>query len=333
VHKREKHTFANTKDLNCICCKKDFKSPVFNVNKNKYYDRCEECRELQKELNTRPLEHNTYVYGIQKDRYYIENGIAKRMCSVYTCFEHFPCHKHQNQYLIECNGTKCNNCYIENGLNQCKKCINRGAKSKNKLRNTLKDFKIQLGGQCVECGLNDLFFLEFDHIDKSKKIKQITRSSPNHWEKEKNNLQLLCGRCHRIKTSINHTSTNVLKEAKKKFVREIKKKIGGCQVCKWTIDDKDKMCSALDFDHLDNYDKVKQISNLYYWKRSRIVDEIEKTRVLCRHCHELWTCIQRGGKSIKYYYTEEEIEEFNKKLGNKQLQMECQREIKEILYS
>jgi 5-methylcytosine-specific restriction endonuclease McrA len=75
-------------------------------------------------------------------------------------------------------------------------------KSKNILRNKVKDLKIELGGKCIKCNFNDLFFLEFNHIDPLKKNIQVTRSAPDSWIKEKDNLELLCGRCHRIKTEI-----------------------------------------------------------------------------------------------------------------------------------
>jgi hypothetical protein len=184
--------------------------------------------------------------------------------------------------VVEC---KCNNYYIKNDKNQCDKCINNNHNSKNKQRLKLKLFKEKLGGQCIDCGLNELFFLEFDHINPSKKTIQITRSSSDKWENEKSNLELRCGRCHRIKTnngifsggdwrsrtesgSRRSTSTEgdgSLRSSyfdKKSFVTDIKKIIGRCQFCNWTLDDIEKICPALDFDHVIG-EKVDQISNLY----------------------------------------------------------------------
>jgi hypothetical protein len=86
VHKREKHTFYNTITITCPSCVTPFNSPVFNVKKNKYYDRCEECRDLANLLSTNPLKHNTYVYGLNKERYFVEKGKIIRVCSVYNCF-------------------------------------------------------------------------------------------------------------------------------------------------------------------------------------------------------------------------------------------------------
>lgn len=332
IHKREKHTFYNTIKICCKSCNTEFNSPFFN--KKRHYSRCEECRHLQKILNTSPLTHNTYIYGNNKERYYIKNGNEIRVCSIYDCLNIYPCRIHHTLDIIQCINKKCKNCYIKNNFNQCQKCITQNYQSKNKIRNKIKEFKIELGGKCVKCGFNDLFNLEFDHINPIKKQIQVTRSIPINWYKERDNIQLLCGRCHRIKSSNNHsiytnTPNSKCKEDKKKFVREIKKRVGCCQNCKWTIDDKDNMCAALDFDHLS--DKVKQISNLYLCKKERIVQEITKTRLLCRHCHEIWTCIQRNGTKMQFYYNSNEIHAIKNKLGNKDTQLKCNLEILNIL--
>lgn len=332
VHKREKHTFYNTKEIICSCCNIIFKSPNFNKNKNKYYDKCEECRDLSQSLKVKRLINKTYVYGINKTKYYINNGIPVRICSVYSCFNTYPCNIHNEYDIIECKTTKCNNCYIKNGFNSCDKCRSINNNSKNKLRNKIKELKLKLGGKCRECGLDDLFFLEFDHIDPSKKQKQITKSSPSHWDDEIDNLRLLCGRCHRMKSIINEENQNKNKRNKKILVRNIKKKIGCCQVCKWSIDDKDKMCAALDFDHIDTNTKFKQISNLYLYKKDIIINEISKTRLICRHCHEMYTCLQKGGKCLYIYYDENTINNIKNILFDKILQNECQSQINAILY-
>lgn len=68
-----------------------------------------------------------------------------------------------------------------------------------KRRQKIIDF---LGGQCVECGAEDL--LEFDHVDPDKKSFDIkdnaTISNPEVFEELKK-CQLLCRDCHEEKTS------------------------------------------------------------------------------------------------------------------------------------
>lgn len=57
-----------------------------------------------------------------------------------------------------------------------------------------------LGGKCIECGIDDIFILEFHHKDPSKKeygMSNIKRHLP--WdliEKEAKKCELLCRNCH-----------------------------------------------------------------------------------------------------------------------------------------
>lgn len=338
VHKREKHTFNNTVLTECVSCVKPFQSVVFNTNKNLKYDKCEECRDLQKRLQTNHLIHNTYVYGCNKDKYLIRFGNAIKYCNVYDCQCLFPCQTHSNETIVQCKRTKCNNCFVANNFSECDVCRQRGARSKDNTRELLMEFKVEMGGICVDCGFDDLFFLEFDHKDPKKKNIQITRSSPAVWDSEKDNLELRCGRCHRFKTELDRKRTKKndknkkCKEDKKTFVKEIKELIGKCQVCEWTCNNVQHLFVALDFDHITG-EKYKQVSNLYLNKRETIAKEIAKTRLICRHCHELYTCLQRGGKALRFYYTLEEIETFKKKLCDDVLKLECQQELQNVLFN
>jgi 5-methylcytosine-specific restriction endonuclease McrA len=68
------------------------------------------------------------------------------------------------------------------------------------------------------CGELDMFRLEFDHIDSFKKIKQITKSRGN-LENEINNIQLLCGNCHRIKTHLDRPEVIIDNRSKKHMLK------------------------------------------------------------------------------------------------------------------
>lgn len=250
---------------------------------------------------------------------------------MYDCFGDINCNKHDQLIFTECKSTKCNNCFVRNGCNYCERCRDKNDKSKNKIRNHVKEFKLKLGGKCIDCNSEDLFSLEFDHIDPKKKTVQITRSKPSDWINEESNLELRCSICHRIKTDndrddvILNNKYKICWNDKKSFVQAIKKEIGKCQICNWTIDDKDKMCCALDFDHI-NDDKYK-----YSCKKERIAEEIKKCRLICRIDHEMYTCLQRGGKKMSHYYTEEEIENIRKKLFDKDLQKIHNEEVINVL--
>jgi hypothetical protein len=201
-----------------------------------------------------------------------------------------------------------------------------------KTRYNLYDLKIKLGGKCTECGTTELFNLEFDHINPKFKTKQITKIHQSKLEKELENIQLLCSICHRIK-SFNEQKIKRCKNSKhdkKLIVQNIKRKIGGCQICNWTHKDNDILSYCLDFDHIYG-EKYKQISNLYLYKKERILEEIEKCRLLCRACHQMWSCFQRGGKMLYIYYNKEQIQYFKNLLDNSDKNIEYNKRIKEII--
>lgn len=67
---------------------------------------------------------------------------------------------------------------------------------------------IKLGGECVKCGSTEL--LEFDHIDKTSKELELSRSwcySFEKFYKELNKCQLLCKTCHHWKSSLEQSGT------------------------------------------------------------------------------------------------------------------------------
>ena len=330
-HIRECHTYINTKIINCECCLQPFHSLKTSETCNTLLFRnCENCRDLREMLKTSKIIDKSFVYGVNKERYYIEKGVATRVCSVYTCENTLPCNLHCQDNLIECKKTKCNNCYVPNVKNYCERCRLRAHNSKNKRRIQLLEFKQELGGKCIDCGFDELFYLEFDHKDPNKKQIQITRSKESEWIKEKDNLELRCGRCHRIKSRDQLGHSNAKERYNKKLAHSVKKAIGGCQICSWNIEDKNKMCAALDFDHVTD-DKFKQVSGLYNRTKSLLIEEIKKTRILCRHCHELNTCIQRGGVSLQFYFSSEKIEELKGKLECQESIERCRQEVERVL--
>ncbi|NBP02224.1 MAG: hypothetical protein EBU90_19290 [Proteobacteria bacterium] len=318
-----------------MCCLKLFHSVVYNTKTNACYDKCEECRNLQSTLKTNTLIHGLFVYGINKERYYIDSGKAIRVCSAFTCDKILPCDKHNQETLVQCSSTKCLNCFELDKTKYCQRCQDTNSKSKDNLRLSVRELKQKLGNKCIDCGDNNPFFLEFDHKDPAKKNVQITRSRPHEWEQEIPNIELRCGRCHRYKTELHQKRTlegkhMKCRDDKKDFVRKIKESIGKCQVCLWTSDNTSNLCVALDFDHITG-DKKNQISNMYFEKRETIAKEIAKTRLICRHCHELYTCLQRGGKALRFYYTPEQIEVFKKQLYDDESKRICQQELVYVL--
>jgi hypothetical protein len=79
------------------------------------------------------------------------------------------------------------------------------AKRREKRRQQqLRRAKRWLGGKCMACGYTDFRVLEFDHIDGARKVDNVTAlahkgSYIKMWI-EVRKCQLLCGRCHALKT-------------------------------------------------------------------------------------------------------------------------------------
>ena len=78
----------------------------------------------------------------------------------------------------------------------------------------------RLGGRCVRCGYaSDLRGLQFDHIDSSTKVKNISAYLGHGWARhgglkpyllaELQKCQLLCGTHHAIKTAETVEAANV----------------------------------------------------------------------------------------------------------------------------
>ena len=64
----------------------------------------------------------------------------------------------------------------------------------------MDDARQLLGGVCSHCGSAD--DLQFDHVDRTTKVKPLTKmlhASAARWEAELTKCQLLCGDCHRKK--------------------------------------------------------------------------------------------------------------------------------------
>jgi hypothetical protein len=329
-HQREIHTFKNCVDTCCDLCKEIFKNP----SKHK---KCFRCRNLQKSLNTNTLIEDTYVYNDNK-KYIVKRGFAEEICNIYTCDKDINCSEHNGLTKTTCRNIKCNNMYLENGLSYCEKCRMGNHKSKNKLRQNLIDLKIKLGGKCVNCSETRLYVLEIDHIDPSKKTKQITKMTPQTWDEEIKFVQLLDGNCHRIK-SVNEIKDkykdNPMTRCKKsknkslQYSHEIKRQIGKCQICNWTHENKVDLCSVLEYDHIDKNDKKNQVSNLT--TRHDIYTEISKCRVICRNCHQITTALQLGGKTLELHLDKKEMEELRNVYLNDFLNKIYNDELKNII--
>ncbi len=93
-----------------------------------------------------------------------------------------------------------------------------------------------LGGQCVMCGQNNIFALEFDHIKPTRQSRRpqlgrslSRRSAENtairivNGTEDLTNLQVLCGSCHLIKTYYEGNHGNItIRSLNKNPAQEVK---------------------------------------------------------------------------------------------------------------
>ncbi len=70
---------------------------------------------------------------------------------------------------------------------------------------------------------------------------------------------------------------------------------------------------------------------MYSCSKEKIALEIKKCRLICRKDHEIYTCLQRGGKKMDHYYTKEEIENYRNILFDKEKQKEHNEELINVL--
>ncbi|MBT6051463.1 MAG: hypothetical protein HOG49_32075 [Candidatus Scalindua sp.] len=173
-----------------------------------------------------------------------------------------------------------------------------------------------LGGKCKKCNNDDIFVLEFHHIDSKTKKGEINsflqskKKCSSKWseiEKELNKCELLCRNCH---AELHHPMSHPLKEK----LLELKG-YDNCSKCGY----KGKSSASLDFHHRNREEKKFKLSDKYYrytLKRfilplETIIIELDKCDILCRNCHTLEIInmpkFDRLKKKI-YYKTENYVE-------------------------
>lgn len=149
-----------------------------------------------------------------------------------------------------------------------------------------------LGGKCGVCGEDDIYVLDFHHENSTEKEFQISLVGIHKsWDKIKEEIEkcnLLCRNCH-IKVHFSNGDPNSSRRKIRKQIFEYKGTFS-CEECGYT--NKDGL--ALDLHHIKN--KLFNISDGigssfgYYSTKDfslteRIIQEIDKCKVLCRNCH------------------------------------------------
>ncbi|MDD4930536.1 MAG: hypothetical protein PHG66_00075 [Candidatus Colwellbacteria bacterium] len=187
--------------------------------------------------------------------------------------------------------------------------------------NRAKDVVESHKDKCELCGDDDMSHIHFDHIDPKEKYKNVTAIlKMESLLIELDKVRTICGKCHARHTrsqrdiereerdnNIDETDKRLAskrkrKERNRKYVDEVKVKIGGCQMEGCTDVFDNTILSFYEFDHIDVETKSYMISNMAgsTYSTERIQKEIDKCRMLCQYCHRKRTNIQYGEKSEKF---------------------------------
>jgi hypothetical protein len=150
-------------------------------------------------------------------------------------------------------------------------CITCSKKDAQTLLDHLLKRKRELG-PCRDCEEDNPFLLQWDHIVHSTKSICVSQcKSAARAEKEILKCVLRCVMCHRSKTLKERVPRRQLasgshQKARRKwrvnmhkFVDDVKRKIGGCNLCGLKISDKFPP-TLFDFDHIKREDKYEAIA-------------------------------------------------------------------------
>jgi len=150
------------------------------------------------------------------------------------------------------------------------------------------------GGKCHKCGNNNIFQLEFHHVngeDKEINVGNLLKGRWSEVELEMKKCILLCSNCH---AELHYDRKNILKE--KLLDMKGQKQ---CSECGY-----DKSSFALEFHHVDEENKKFGIARGYRedrWKMplEKIIIEMDKCIVICRNCHTLKRIDLKRFKELK----------------------------------
>jgi hypothetical protein len=167
------------------------------------------------------------------------------------------------------------------------------SKQYRKRKRLIRDLK-RRRGVCVDCQLNIIHLLEFDHVE-GRKIHNVSQINLQLVYSEADKCVLRCRNCHRLKHQQEiKISSNIWKHRNHQYVNMIKTKIGKCLQC-------GKICHSsntfmFDFDHLKSYRKLAKVSKLVRYKYSLKVirKEVGKCQLLCANCHHIKTLFENN---------------------------------------
>lgn len=117
---------------------------------------------------------------------------CKKSCN----FDQFISNRYEFTEVNTCLKCRMNKEINRNNINNVTNNLNY----LKKLKNNIRELKIKKG-PCIDCGESDIKVLEFDHIDETNKINEITNlRSLETMNSESDKCQIRCRICHIIKS-------------------------------------------------------------------------------------------------------------------------------------
>jgi len=191
---------------------------------------------------------------------------------------------------------------------------------KRRMEIRFKQYSLMDNKQCIDCGIDDLDVLQWDHIDpKSKTVCISNASTLTQLTKEVAKCVIRCGNCHFIRTSTEthkqilnskRTAAAIISERgrkiRRKEVNREKKRRGGCMDCK--LSDMSHM-GIYHFDHRDPSMKISEISRMVSSRKplSQIIPEMAKCDLVCVNCHQKRTKKQFNHYRVDLYNRDKEL--------------------------
>lgn len=149
---------------------------------------------------------------------------------------------------------------------------------------------------CVDCG--QVFppeAMDFDHVvgGKVKGVGRMTTHHPNAILAEMAKCDLVCGNCHRVRTTTRNlakplNTTNAVKRWSS-FIAKIREvKSNPCVDCGGTF-----IADVMEFDHVRG-EKMYSVSKMHTLPWGKVCVEIDKCELVCCNCHRIRTQSRRS---------------------------------------